>query len=268
MLRYVLANDKGKYITIDKTTNKYKAVSDIDEALRWKTEQAANNVWVNQLFKFKAFENQFFFPLEVYEAETLDEEEQKIVEEEILGEDDGDKYLNKEPFELEELEKNIKILNGSIKLIMNILSAKKKLGEQLEDVEREIVDIHHYMEFNKLPANQGYQAYKMLRERLLLRRTLKDMRYIYDWFKTNKITYAQLEELNGLIEGLETREYTPRRMTDLFENGIPKKTKVPKTEEKVVETVEEIEKEETPAMDEFFLDNIPVAEPVNQEDIE
>lgn len=218
MQRYVLANDKGCYIGQDESSLKYKIVRDIDQALRWKTEQSANNLWLSSLSKNKIFSSEFYFPLVVYEAETVGEEDLNALEEEAKNlEKTKSKYKTDTPFDLEEIEKWRKTAQNSMKLIMNILSTEENVKKQLADVEAEIVDIRHYIEFNKLPANQGYQAYKMLRERLLIRRALKDTISIFQYFEENKIKYAQLENISTSIDNLDNREYAPRRLTELFE---------------------------------------------------
>lgn len=93
---------------------------------------------------------------------------------------------------------------------------KRKLALQDEHskIEKEIVDIEHYIELcDNLNAYQGYLAYMMLRKRLQLRRCVKD----------EILVLSDIEDvMNGLrrtvskMDGLGGRSYEPRVLTELF----------------------------------------------------
>ena len=56
----------------------------------------------------------------------------------------------------------------------DLLERKQALIEELRTVSAELCDIEHYIEFTSLNASGGYRAYRMLKERLLRRRQIKD----------------------------------------------------------------------------------------------
>jgi hypothetical protein len=56
----------------------------------------------------------------------------------------------------------------------------KSISKQLKEVELEIEDLYHYIEFGTFNAAQGYKAYKMVKERLIKRRELKDEQILLD----------------------------------------------------------------------------------------
>ena len=99
---------------------------------------------------------------------------------------------------------------------------KSNLSYMFSQVDKEICDIMHYIEFNNLDAANGYKVYKMLRECRLRRRKIKDEDY-----KVN----AVMQSLGGVdfqeklkssivqIKGLENRMYQPRVLNELFEDA-------------------------------------------------
>ena len=94
------------------------------------------------------------------------------------------------------------------------------LNYMLSEVDKEICDIMHYIEFYNLDAARGYKTYKMLKDCRLRRRKIKD--------EYEKATAAiQVFANDDLIEkmktalkqmkGLDNRLYKPRVLTELFE---------------------------------------------------
>lgn len=88
-----------------------------------------------------------------------------------------------------------------------------KLQGKLSEINEEITDIEHLIEFSKYNAPNGYAAYKMLRDVLQERRRIKDsiiaVKSLYENCNVNKIA-----EDHGQ---LENRVYKPRRLTNLFD---------------------------------------------------
>jgi hypothetical protein len=92
----------------------------------------------------------------------------------------------------------------------------KSINSHLAEVNLEIEDMYHYIEFNTLNAAQGYKAYKMLKERLIKRRYLKDEQILLESIQEkNMLTYTQ-EHLENEINKLESRNYRPRVLNELF----------------------------------------------------
>lgn len=90
------------------------------------------------------------------------------------------------------------------------------LAQKLSIVDREICDITHYIEFNRLSAAKGYEAYKMLQNKLLERRVIKD-----DFAKFQMLSEAKVSDIfDGTLEkklsALDTKMYTPRVLKELF----------------------------------------------------
>ena len=94
---------------------------------------------------------------------------------------------------------------------------KSKLAssyEELSKVDLEISDINHYIEMSKLDAYRGYNAYVMLRERLVKRRKIKDEIY----YLKNMINKSQEFDAKskGFLMRIDHQKYEPRAIGELF----------------------------------------------------
>lgn len=86
-----------------------------------------------------------------------------------------------------------------------------------KEVDQEICDIEHFIEFVVLNAAQGYKAYAMLKERRIRRRKIKDELLkinIYLDCSTQDISDGRLAKR---LNGIEHRKYEPRILKELFE---------------------------------------------------
>ena len=86
--------------------------------------------------------------------------------------------------------------------------------EELSKVDLEISDINHYIEMSKLDAYRGYNAYVMLRERLVKRRKIKDEIY----YLKNMINKSQEFDAKskGFLMRIDHQKYEPRAIGELF----------------------------------------------------
>ena len=105
-------------------------------------------------------------------------------------------------------------LNG---LASEAVHRKDKLTDQLSTVDKETCDILHYIEFCNLNAAQGYKAYKMLKERRIRRRSIKNELQVLDIILGKKISETATDEIEKAISGMDKRKYEPRIMNELFD---------------------------------------------------
>lgn len=105
----------------------------------------------------------------------------------------------------------------SLEMDFDLLVKRKKYLElELLEIEREITDIYHAIEFYNLDAAKGYKIYKLMQERLVRRRKNKD-----DIMKINYILTGGIKGLTGKqtrkhFEAMENRHYEPRALKELF----------------------------------------------------
>lgn len=91
-----------------------------------------------------------------------------------------------------------------------------ELSQKMSKIDQEVCDIQHYIEFNKLNAADGYKAFKLLQDKLLERRVIKDDLAKFQMLAAAKVSDIYDGTLEKHIEALEGRTYTPRVLTHLF----------------------------------------------------
>lgn len=107
---------------------------------------------------------------------------------------------------------------GSLNGLFNEANQRKEhLLKQLSLVDQEISDCLHYIEFCNLNAAQGYNSYKLIKERRVRRRSIKNELEIIECILSRRIGDSILEEVNTVIEKMDKRTYEPRVLTELFD---------------------------------------------------
>lgn len=102
-------------------------------------------------------------------------------------------------------------------LFRDLRRYSEQLTNELSQVDLEICDIQHYIEFFALDAAKGYKAYRMLKERLVRRREIKD-----EMAKTNCILAGNPFDFSSgkitkQIDSYDKKSYTPRVLSELFD---------------------------------------------------
>lgn len=97
------------------------------------------------------------------------------------------------------------------------INRKRKLCQELSLVDKELCDILHYIEFCNLNAAQGYKAYKMVKERRILRRKIKDEISILDSILDQKVSQTAKNTIQKIAENMDKRTYEPRVLKELFD---------------------------------------------------
>lgn len=105
-------------------------------------------------------------------------------------------------------------LNG---LASEALHRKEELINQLSEVDKELCDINHYIEFCNLNAAQGYKAYKMIKDRRVKRRSIKNELDVLNIILGKKISETATDEIQKAISGMDKRTYEPRVLNELFD---------------------------------------------------
>lgn len=90
------------------------------------------------------------------------------------------------------------------------------LASDLSKVDKEILDLLHYIEFTKLNAAQGYRAYKMIKERRIRRRHIKNEMEVLNIILEQN-TKEISENVKIKLDELDKRTYNPREIEELFD---------------------------------------------------
>lgn len=204
---YLRRDAAGNYIPV-----KNKALGDV-----WEKRAKASNVLISCVNK--NLRNRY----KIIEVENISVAESKggmnagKIDTAIRPKDDVVKRIGNEPVEenqLSSLSADIDIFTG---MIQSAEQRKEILIVALSDVDKEICDINHYIEFGKFNAYQGWLAFKMLKGRLQKRRKIKDELSILSQLGECKVNSAMLADIKSSICKLDTREYQPRKLNELFE---------------------------------------------------
>lgn len=105
-------------------------------------------------------------------------------------------------------------LNG---LAAEALHRKEELINQLSEVDKELCDINHYIEFCNLNAAQGYKAYKMIKDRRMKRRSIKNELDVLNMILGKKLSESVTNEITNAVLGMDKRIYEPRVLNELFD---------------------------------------------------
>ena len=105
-------------------------------------------------------------------------------------------------------------LNG---LAAEALHRKEELINQLSEVDKELCDINHYIEFCNLNAAQGYKAYKMIKNRRMKRRSIKNELDVLNMILGKKLSESVTNEITNAVLGMDKRIYEPRVLNELFD---------------------------------------------------
>ena len=105
-------------------------------------------------------------------------------------------------------------LNG---LASDALRRKEELNQKLSNIDKEICDLLHYIEFCNLNAAQGYKVYKMLKERRIIRRSIKNELSVLNIILSKKISETATDEINRCVAGMDKHFYEPRVLKELFD---------------------------------------------------
>lgn len=208
MAAYIISDGRGKYIRKD-FAGKYSPVRSEALADVWDEKIKAQNVLRNQINR--NMRNRY----KVVEIDI-----QPISKEVAItkGVDLKKDIVPKSG--IKEWETQIDKWGNEITSLSNFINdmenRRELLTKALSDVDKEIVDIEHYIEFGKFNAYQGWLAFSMLRHRLKKRRKVKDELQVISQINDCKINSSMVSDIQNTIHKMGERLYKPRILTELF----------------------------------------------------
>lgn len=217
MSRFMISDRKGLYLRRDASGNyipvKKKELGDV-----WNQRSKASNVLINCVNK--NLRNKYSI-IEIEEAVISPPKQKELtiknVETSIKPKDKIAKKLGDEVIEDNQLSSLSVNIDNFAGFVQNVEERKEILHISLSDVDKEISDINHYIEFGKFNAYQGWLAFNLLRSRLKKRRKIKDELHILTQLGECKVNSAMIEDIKTSIKKLNAREYRPRKLNELFE---------------------------------------------------
>lgn len=101
-------------------------------------------------------------------------------------------------------------------LSIEVKNRRKELNRELSQIDREITDIEHYIEFYSLSASKGYMCSKMLKERFERRRSIKNEMEELSDISMMQIGFISKGKGRERLEKRSDKKYTPRILKELF----------------------------------------------------
>lgn len=213
-VRYVIRDASGRYI-MKNAANQYVPVRDLDSADKYDSAAKAKNVLnscINRNLRKRMAVEEIELPDQLpvscappaipVKLSSYKPKQKKM--QELAGE-----CIQEEDLSLSE-----KKIMDAIGNMESVRLRKEELQDRHSTVEKEIIDIEHYIELSDgLNAYQGWLAYMMLRKRLKLRRQIKDEIMVLS--EVDNIM-SGLKKTVSQFNGLANRKYEPRVLTDLF----------------------------------------------------
>ena len=199
---YVLTDGKGSYIRKDNSTGRYVPIRSFKQAQRWSNQIKACSVLKNSLTKSirDNYAVQFIDTKNIIEKNDMSKPKELCSR--AIDDDNIDSWLNK------------------VNTIINVLNSsdirKDELTAKLSEIDKEIVDIHHYIEFGKFNCYQGWMCFKMLQNTLQQRRKYKNEITVLNLIKQCKFDKSSLETLPTTIADIQNKCYRPRAFPELF----------------------------------------------------
>ena len=102
-------------------------------------------------------------------------------------------------------------------LSKGIKDRKRELNSELSKVDKEISDIRHYIEFYPLSASKGYEMAKMLKDRLVKRREIKNELDVMNKIQVMSVVQISSGKGREIIDKALDKHYTPRVLSEIFE---------------------------------------------------
>lgn len=210
MIKYTITDNHGSYIRYDELSRKYVPIKNKNFASTWDDRAKAKNVLNNcvpgnlrQKYKVK----------EIKDALKKKNDQEKPKKEFPIQEVKRVSNLEIYNSNAQEWEEGLKKVES---FVVNADERRKELTEKLSNVDKEISDIQHYIEFNRLNAYQGWVVMSMLKNRLQQRREYKDELFLLSRIHKCSLSKKEIEEAREASAQNKNRQYTPRVLTELF----------------------------------------------------
>ena len=207
---FVLTNGIG-FIKCD-ISNRYKQVNNLALADTYCSQKSATNVMLNSIPK--AWSRSY------YVAEIVDG---KIVQCNSPRPARASKTQRKVSYQYNNNFSENKWCKGFLGLdevFHEAMERGKDIAQELSDIDSQIVDLEHYIEFTTLNARDGYKAYRKLKDLLCKRRVLKYEHKVVNSINSNHSALGQIQKILSAINECNNSIYKPRSLVDLFEKGV------------------------------------------------
>ena len=202
---YVITDGNGSFIRHDEGTGRYVPIRSLKHAKQWDSAAKAGAILKNSISSSIRSN---------YEVRLVETEQ--TVEKLTIAETQN--TISLRPIE----DDNIKDWLEKVNTIQEVLSGSgnrsAELNEKLSEIDKEISDVNHYIEFGNYNACQGWRCFKMLQMLLRQRRKYKNEIQVLQMIRDCRFDKDSLAVLSERIADVSNKCYHPRAFPDLFMN--------------------------------------------------
>ena len=224
-MSFIITDGADRCIRFDRMSKKYVAVRGLKYATAWPTFQKASSILHSSLSKpmrkgLMVRESD----MEVNVAQAYQPQSTTVAEADIVPEENVIKVA-KIPVmaQLSQSDAWLERMRYMLKIRQETNGRKAELIQMLSDVDKEITDLYHFIEGDSLDAYKGFLAYKHLRGRLIRRRDIKEELELIQIVDENVLAENRIESIISNLQNGRARNYVPRALNVLFEEGITSK---------------------------------------------
>ncbi len=213
--KYYIVDTEGNYYKVD-SKNRLVVARNSGEATEFSIQDANERIGTGR-------KSHFYTLLEVQDAATdsvISFAEKINLEVENTYEAPDYDEVDK-PTMFDSLHNNWEEMLSNLCYMSNHMDEyQSNLNQMLSNVDKEICDIMHYLEFNDLCDTDMLEASRMLQERRRHRREIKDemekTALMRETFLDNAFGIKVHQSLD-LMQRMKNRYYTPRKLNELFQ---------------------------------------------------
>lgn len=187
--------DGNVYLGVAK--GNYVPVKSIAEAKKFQTKECATNVFGNSVSKTLRLNHNW----------TLEEIPTVSANEKV-----NDTYI---PIDFDDVKKSLQELSAKFSILKG---NKEWLLEKQSDIDKQISDILHFIEFERFSACEGFKLCKALKELRLKRREIKNELELINIINCHTCNNMANGSTNKAIHSIENKQYAPRVLVELFES--------------------------------------------------
>lgn len=204
----------GKKFIRQNLDNKFVTTLNLSLADVFMSQKAADNIKKNSLTKAMS---RMFYVAEVVNGKIIQCDHQRPQKIEKSNRNNEFYFTQENKFVDTKWHKGF---SGLLDLFNEASTRRNELSQELSNIEAEIVDIEHYIEFTSLNARDGYKIYRKLRDLLRERRYIKDEQKVVNAINSNCAATEQIKNIVAVLDAKDNRNYKPRVLVDLFKHGV------------------------------------------------
>lgn len=210
--RYYIVDTEGHYYKINEKGS-FVVASGTEDATTFSLRDVNLRIGTGRKVRF-------YNVLEAYEIE------QQVEEEPVYDEPNYDSV--EKPTMFDSLHNNWEDMLSNLCYMSDHMDEyQSNLNDMLSDVDKEICDIMHYLEFNELNDSDMIKTSKMLQERRRHSREIRDEMEKTALIKSTFLDSTfkiKIQQSLEFMEKMKTRQYTPRKLNELFQTQVSQAT--------------------------------------------